>query len=63
MQLATIHKYSVFTEFPQDKAYTVEMQHCRNNVELLHEMLNKTVKELVGKEKQTRSLSKEISCF
>ena len=41
MKLATVHKYSIFTEFPQDGAYRlVEMQHCRNSVELLHEMLN-----------------------
>ena len=50
MELATVHKYSIFIEFPQDGAYRlVEMQHCRNSVELLHEMLNYTVKELVGK--------------
>ena len=52
MELATVHKYSIFIEFPQDGAYRlVEMQHCRNSVELLHEMLNYTVKELVGKKK------------
>ena len=52
MELATVHKYSIFIEFPQDGAYRlVEMQHCRNSVELLHEMLSYTVKELVGKKK------------
>ena len=36
-----LHKYSTFIEFPQDEAYRlVEMQQCRNSVELLHEMLN-----------------------
>ena len=52
MELATVHKYSIFIEFPQDGAYRlVEMQNCRNSVKLLHEMLNYTVKELVGKKK------------
>ena len=56
MELATVHKYSIFIEFPQDGAYRlVEMQHCRNSVELLHEMLSYTVKELVGKKNKTRS--------
>ena len=56
MELATVHKYSIFIEFPQDGAYRlVEMQHCRNSVKLLHEMLNETVKELVGKKNKTRS--------
>ena len=41
MELATVHKYSIFIEFPQDGAYMlVEMQHCINSVKLLHEMLN-----------------------
>ena len=39
MELATVHKNSTFIEFPQDEAYRlVEMQHCGNSVELLHEM-------------------------
>ena len=36
MELATVHKYSIFIEFPQDGAYRlVEMQHCRNSVEFV----------------------------
>ena len=59
MELAKVHKYSTFIEFPQDGAYRlVEMQHCRNSVELLHEMLNLTVKELVRK-KKSRSFNKK----
>ena len=44
---------SYLTEFTQDGAYRqVEMQHCRNSVELLHEMLNQTVKSF--SEKKTK---------
>ena len=61
MQLATVHKYSIVTEFPQDGAYRlVEMQHCRNSVELLHEMLNQTVKGLVRNKKKPEVSRKNI---
>ena len=61
MELAKVHKYSTFIEFPQDGAYRlVEMQHCRNSVELLHEMLNLTVKELVRKKKAAEVSIKNI---
>ena len=61
MELAKVHKYSTFIEFPQDGAYRlVEMQHCRNSVELLHEMLNLTVKELVRKKKKAEVSIKNI---
>ena len=50
MELAKVHKYSTFIEFPQDEAYRlVEMQQCRNSVKLLYEMLNQTIKGLVRK--------------
>ena len=53
MELATVHKYSTFIEFPQDEAYRlVEMQQCRNSVELVHEMwLSKGLSEFKKKQK------------
>lgn len=51
MELATVHKYSTFIEFPQDEAYRlVEMEQCRNSVELVHEMwLSKGLSEFKKK--------------
>ena len=61
MELAKVHKYSTFIEFPQDGAYRlVEMQHCRNSVELLHEMLNLTVKGLARKIRKAEVSIKNI---